>query len=366
MTNEEILDEMGYSLNDLSKLDEFIEKGVGDVYPGAVIAIGCSKGVGYIKAYGYSVIVEEKKPMKENTIFDLASLTKPIATATSIMILLERGLLALDDKVQEYLPSFKGSFKDKVTIRHLLTHTAGFPPHEPFYCRCSSVKEVIDEICTSISLTYEPGTRVVYSDIGFILLGYIVEKLTGQRLSEFTKINIFAPLGIKDTMFNPPRELKDRVAATEVCKWRKKLIWGEVHDENSYAMGGVAGHAGLFSTALDLSIFAQMMLNKGTFNGVRIMSKRSVEEMTKCHTEGLNARRGLGWQLKDKGASCGDLFSEKAYGHTGFTGTSLWIDPELDLFVVFLTNRVHPSRENKKIVRFRPKLHNFIIGLKRF
>ncbi|HDI75436.1 MAG: hypothetical protein DRJ52_05645 [Thermoprotei archaeon] len=366
MKNLDVLNYMGFYDDSLEKLDEFIQKRVGDVYPGAVIAIGCSRGLGYCSAYGYSLIIGEKLPMKENTIFDLASLTKPVATATSIMILVEKGKIYLDEGVQDILPSFKGLAKEKVTLKHLLTHTSGLPAHIAFYRWCSSAEEVVNEICSKVSLVYEPGTRVVYSDLGYILLGYIIEKISGERLDLFAREKIFNPLGMKDTMFNPPEKLRSRIAATELCKWRKKLVWGEVHDENSYAMGGVAGHAGLFSTALDLAIFAQMMLNKGSIGSTRVLSRRSVEVMTTCHTEGLESRRGLGWQLKHRGAACGDLFSEDSYGHTGFTGTSIWIDPQQDLFVTFLTNRVHPSRENTKIVKFRPKLHNFVVGLRAY
>ncbi|HDH06768.1 MAG TPA: hypothetical protein ENF87_00185, partial [Thermoproteales archaeon] len=201
-------------------------------------------------------------------------------------------------------------------------------------------------------------------DIGFILLGFIIEEIYGKSLDQVYREKIADPLGLKNTYFNPPRELRERIAATEYCKYRKKIVWGEVHDENAWSLGGVAGHAGAFSTALDLAIYAQTLLNKGTYNGTKIFSPRAVEEMTSEQLTDGEDRRALGWTMRIRGkySSGGDLLSLKAFGHTGFTGTSLWIDPELKLIVVFLTNRVHYGRENRQIIKDRPILHNMIVG----
>ena len=349
--------------NNLEVIDNFVEKQIKrGAFPGAVLLIGTREKTLYFKAYGYSKLFPERNLMTKDTLFDMASVTKPVATATSIMVLLERGEIRLDDSVKYFIPSFQGELKDEVTIRHLLTHTSGLPPWLPLYSICSSREEVYRYVSSSVKLQYKPGERVIYSDLNFILLGYIIERVSGLRLDEFSSKNIFKRLNMRNTLFNPPKGLKEKAAATEYCSYRKRILQGEVHDENAYRMNGISGHAGLFSTAKDLAIFARMMLNKGRYANVKVLSSRSVEEMTKDQTIGLNQRRGLGWDLKNKYCSCGDLFTEKAYGHTGFTGTSIWIDPELNLFVIFLTNRVHPTRSNTAIISIRPRLHNIIVA----
>jgi CubicO group peptidase (beta-lactamase class C family) len=324
-------------------------------FPGAVALIGKGNRVVAENAYGYAMLIPERREMKKETMFDLASLTKPIATATSIMILVDRGLLRLDDPVALFIPEFGKNGKEGITIRQLLTHTSGLPDWEPFYEYCSSYDEVISAVC-NVSLKYKPGEEYLYSDLGYITLGEIVRIVSGDGLDVFVQKNIFKPLGMKDTMFNP--QSKDRCAATELCPWRKRVIVGEVHDENAYAMGGVSGHAGLFSTAKDLFIFAQMMLNEGEYRGKRILSSYAVREMTKEQT-GDKGDYGFGWMMKSETySSGGDLISERSYGHTGFTGTSIWIDPETELTIILLTNRVHPTRENNAHIRVRALFAN--------
>ncbi|HDJ89200.1 MAG TPA: serine hydrolase, partial [Thermoprotei archaeon] len=318
----------------------------------------------YFKEFGYSMIIPRKKKMYRDMIFDLASLTKPIVSATLTMILVENGFIRLIDKVIDFIPDkykeyFKSDGKNKITFKNLLTHTAGFPAWLPVYTKCNSRDEVFDKVI-KCNLEYNPGEKVIYSDIGIILLTYLIEQISGKRIDLLASEKIFKPLGMSNTMYNPPQSIWDNIVATEKCRYRNKILVGEVHDENAFKMNGVSGHAGLFSTAMDIAFFAQMMLNKGYIDDVQILSKKSVELMIRNHTEGLNDRRGIGWALKTDNCSCGDLFSDKSYGHTGFTGTSLWIDPVEELFVVFLTNRVHPSRENRKILRIRPLLHNII------
>ncbi len=353
-------EDVGFSVKRLNRVDDFIVNCIeSGAFPGAVLLIAKDGFIAYHKAFGFSMLVPDRRIMRIDMIFDLASITKPVVAATSAMILLERGLLRLDDPVCKYLPNFSGDGREDVTLMHLLTHTSGLPAWKPFYLTASSREDVFN-LALSTGLERKPGEAVIYSDVGFIILTRIIEKLCGARIDEFAGSEIFTPLGVNDTMYNPPAELRERIAATEYCKFRGRIVWGEVHDENAYRMDGVSGHAGLFSTALDLAIFAQMMLNLGSYNGVRILSPRTVKLMTMNHTTDLGEARGLGWDVKSFGFSCGDLFSDKSYGHTGFTGTSLWIDPEARLIVIFLTNRVHPSRENTSIKDVRPKLHNVI------
>jgi CubicO group peptidase (beta-lactamase class C family) len=328
-------------------------------FPGAVYLIARKGVVVAYEALGHAVKTPFTREMRKDTIFDMASLTKVMATATSIMTLVERGYISLKERVIDYFPDAKWRHK-QITIWHLLTHTSGLPPFKPVHKLGRD--GIIKAILNSEQLV-EPGKRVIYSDLGYILLAEIVKEVSKKPLDVYSSENIFIPLGMKDTMFNPPEHLKDRIAATEFCKWRERVLIGEVHDERAYALGGVAGHAGLFSTALDAAIFAQMFLNLGKYDHVRVLSPSTVKKMTKNHTKGMGARRGLGWLLNSRGVtSSGDLLSTKAYGHTGFTGTSLWIDPKLKLIVVLLTNRVHPTRENEMILRFRPLFHNVVAG----
>jgi len=345
----------------LEQAFQIIKEGVERrVYPGAVALISRGGEVLKHKAYGKAVLFPEEKIMQVDTIFDLASLTKPIVTATSTMVLIEQGRLGLDDKVVEFVPEFK---REAVIIKHLLVHTSGLPAWKDFYSEGMSYQEIIGEICQT-ELGYSPATKVVYSCIDFILLGEIIQRITHKSLALFSKENIFTPLGMNNTFFNPPIELKERIAATEFCRWRKRILIGEVHDENAYALGGIGGNAGLFSTAYDLAIFCQMLLNKGKYDKTRILSSSTIEEMTKNQTEGLNEPRGLGWLLKSgKGSPAGDLLSTASYGHTGFTGTSLWIDPVRDLFIILLTNRVHPNRRcGEEISRIRPLFNDAVVG----
>ena len=278
----------------------------------------------------------------DESIYDLASLTKVVGTATAAMILYDEGRLELDARVSKYLPAFSGGPKDDVTVRHLLTHTSGLPAGRDLRRLASSPWEARNVVMAS-SLTCKPGACQVYSDIGADVLGFAVEAIAGQGLDAFLEERVFTPLGMNDTHFRPDAALRDRIAPTEVSSPRGYPVRGEVHDENAWALGGVAGHAGLFSTAADLSLFAQMMLNGGTYNGVRIVSDSAVGRFT-ARTSGT---RALGWDTSDGEGAAGIHMGAKAYGHTGFTGTSLWIDPERELFVVLLTNRVHAPRARR-------------------
>lgn len=353
---------LGFDPEKLARLNQLVEEHVKQgCYPGAVLLVARHGRVAYLEAFGYSSLYPHAEKMRVDALFDLASLTKVVATTTVALKLVEEGLMSLDDPVSIYLPAFSGGPKNKVRLWHLLTHTSGLPAYAPLFSILTSREEVAGYIST-LELEYEPGTRVVYSDLGFILLGEILEHVAGESLDRLARELVFKPLGMRDTMFNPPPELRERAVATEYCRYRKRVLRGEVHDENAWFMGGVAGHAGLFSTAQDLAIFAQMMLNRGEYGGVRVLSPASVECATRNHTEGLGERRGLGWVLNTRPCSCGDLMSPKAYGHTGFTGVSLWIDPVYDLFVILLTNRVHPTRENRCLNRARRLIHNVVMS----
>ena len=348
------------SSSQLALMDAIIEEGIAQKkLPGAVVLVGRKGKVVWQKAYGARALEPSREPMSVDTIFDLASLTKVIATATSIMILVERGKVRLSDPISVYIPELKGEGREKITVEQLLTHRSGYAPdfdlREQWVGYDEAIKRLIKE-----PLRNPPGTRFVYSDINFIALGEIVHRVGGMPLNQFAQKNIFGPLGMRDTGFTPTASLKMRIAPTE--KRRGQLsylgdsaanagsdgdLWlrGQVHDPTSYRMSGVAGHAGLFSTASDLAIYCQMILNEGQYRGVRVLSPASVAEMTRPRlVNGTGGTRGLGWDINTSFSSNrGDLFPLGSFGHTGFTGTSIWIDPASQMFLIFLSNRVHPD-----------------------
>src|SRR6185437_9811530 len=252
------------------------------------------------------------------------------------------------------------AWRARVTVCMLLLHNSGLPAHRDFYKEAKGHAAVLARVLAE-PLLRQPGTQIEYSDLGFILLGEIIERLTGESLSAFAMREIFKPLGVHRSMFNPPRRLRSEVAPTEMdAEYRKRLVWGEVHDENAWAMGGIAGHAGLFSTVGDVAIFAQMILNGGIYGHWRLLSRAIVDQFTSKVTIGDSAS-ATGWDVPTENSSSGHYFSSKSFGHIGFTGTTLWIDPEKDLFVILLTNRVNPTRANEKIRRVRPALHDAVM-----
>lgn len=342
-------------------VDELINNAVAEkIFPGAVLLIWQNGEILHEKSYGSFTFDIDAPEVTTSTIYDLASLTKVVSTTTAVMICVDRKLISLDDKVVLYIPEFGANSKSNITIRNLLLHNSGLAAWKKFYRRGLNKEEVLSEIYNS-GLEYETGTKMVYSDLGIITLGKIIEKVSGLTLDKFSKKEIFDPLEMNSTYFNHDDSIRQFCAPTEVdTYWRNKLLQGDVHDETAAMLGGVAGHAGLFSTANDLGKFMSMIMNKGVYNNKRIIKEEIVELFTK--KQSTQSSRALGWDTKsDKGSSAGDLFSAGSFGHTGFTGTSIWADPERNLFVVFLTNRVYPSRENTKIISFRPKLHNLII-----
>lgn len=334
-------EEVGMSSTHLQNIDAVVTEGlrIGRM-PGCVVMIGRQGRIVFEKAYGQRAVSPKAEPMTVDTIFDMASITKPLATATSIMLLIERGDLRLRDKVSYYIPEFSKNGKQDVTIYQLLTHQSGFIPDnaDADYLQGS---EIAFQKIFALTPQAPPGTKFIYSDVGFIVLGDIVKRLSGQNLHEFSHKNIYQPLGMQETTYLPAKDLAPRIAPTE--KRKGEWLRGQVHDPRAEYLGGIAGHAGLFSTAQDLAVYCQMMLNGGTYEKVRILSPRGVAVMTDNYTSG-SSLRGLGWdKLSTFSTNRGELFTDAAYGHSGFTGTSLWIDPGLDLFVIVLSNRVHPD-----------------------
>lgn len=338
-----------------SYLTEWIQKEVEkETVPGIVIGIYKKNNQLYENSFGYSSVYPTREAMTIDTVFDLASLTKVVCTTPLVLKLIGSGEIHLHDRVSLFLPAFKTDDKENITIYHLLTHTSGLRAHHPFYN--DSSKDVLTEI-GALPLINQVGEEVVYSDLGFITLYYFIEAVTGTSFAEHAKHHLFKPLEMRNTGFFPQ---SNNVAATEFDPESKQWLKGIVHDENARHLGGVSGHAGLFSTLTDLEAYINMITNDGFFNGKEIIPKPLLQLARTCATSNQKERRGLGWLMKSSGPStCGDLFSESSYGHTGFTGTSLWIDPVNDLQVIVLTNRVHFGRENQ-ILRFRSRLHNLI------
>jgi uncharacterized protein YbbC (DUF1343 family)/CubicO group peptidase (beta-lactamase class C family) len=320
--------------------------------PGAAVLVLRQRKVCFRKAFGSRSLQPTLTPMTIDTVFDLASLTKPIATATSLMILLEQGKVRLQDRVAEHLPEFGQKGKDKVTVEQLLLHTSGLMADNPVEDYREGPGKALERIY-QLGLNSESGSKFVYSDVGYIVLGKLVEKISGQSLDDFSHEHIFEPLGMSDTAFKPSGRLVERTAPTEQRDGH--WIRGEVHDPRAYLLGRVAGHAGLFSTADDLAIFAEMLLNHGDLRGKRILSPATVQLMTTARAV-KDGWRALGWDVQTAFSSNrGELFPFGSFGHTGFTGTSIWIDPSSETAVIFLSNRVHPQAKGS-INRLRGKV----------
>jgi uncharacterized protein YbbC (DUF1343 family)/CubicO group peptidase (beta-lactamase class C family) len=326
-------------------VDQQMERAVLDgLIPGAVVLIGHDGLIVYQKAYGSRALIPHREPMTLDTIFDAASLTKVIATTPSIMRLFEQGQIRLNDPVTKYLPEFQGGHSE-ITIRNLMTHFSGLRPDLDLKPAWSGYETGIQRALID-KPAGPPGVRFVYSDINFILLGEIVHRLTGKTLDEYARENFYEPLGMRETTFLPPASLRPRIAPTEINPATGQPLRGEVHDDTARYMGGVAGHAGVFTTAADLAKFAQMMIDKGEGNGVRLFTAATVEKFTTPESPpDQPILRGLGWDIDSTYSSNrGELFPIGSYGHTGFTGTSMWIDPFSHSYLIILTNVVHPHR----------------------
>jgi CubicO group peptidase (beta-lactamase class C family) len=347
---------------DFLQVDEIIQSAIKDsAFPGAVVLISIDGNIIYGKAFGHLTYDDTSAAVTKNTIYDIASLTKVIATTTAVMICYDKKLFSLDDPVAKYIPEFSQNGKEKVTIKNLLLHNSGLPAFKRFYNNYSSAGEVIKDIYET-PLSYEPGSKVVYSDLGFITLAKIVEQVTGKSFDVFCNEEIFTPLQMNSSFFNPPDSLQYKIAPTEYDNyWRNKLVWGKVHDETSVLLNGAAGHAGLFSTAKDINNLLQLLLNGDTFNGHQIIKPATAKLFTTRYSD--KSTRALGWDTKsEEKSSAGNLFDITSFGHLGFTGTSVWVDPTRELFVVLLTNRVYPTRKNKKLFKVRPLLQDAVIN----
>ncbi len=328
-------------------------------FPGAVLSVGSSDTIFYTGAVGrYGE--DDQRSVSDSTVYDLASLTKVIGLTTAVMLLESDGSLDIDLRLSAFFPQWSEPPKAEVTIRHLLTHTSGLPAWRPLYLETETKDEALDSVLAA-RLETAPGTKYTYSDFGAITLGLVVESISGQGLDDLLDHRVFGPLGMEWTRYIPPKEWVDRIAPTEDDPWRGVVVRGEVHDENAARLEGVAGHAGLFSIAPDLARFAQWALktyqgNVDSEAGVPI-SPETLRAFVTRQPGPDGSTRALGWDTpSDEGSSAGTLLSRTSFGHTGFTGTSIWMDPEQDIFIILLTNRVHPTRENGAMRWVRPQV----------
>jgi serine-type D-Ala-D-Ala carboxypeptidase len=330
--------EVGMSADRLRLIDHAVERGIAaGGFPGAAVVVGRGGAAVWQRGYGrLSWGVGAPSVSADSTLYDLASITKVVATTAAAMVLYDRGKLDLDAPVHHYVPSFTGGGREQVTVRELLMHRSGLPAGRDLWRVAHSPAEARSQVLRTPLQTL-PGSHYEYSDLGADVLAFVVEAIAHEPLDRFVTRTVYTPLGMRNTRFRPGPSLRYRVAPTEVSSPRGYALRGEVHDENAHALGGVAGHAGLFSTAADLSIFAQMMLNGGTYDGVRILGDSTIAVFTR----GAQGWRALGWNTCPGSGSCGRQLAGRAYGHTGFTGTSIWIDPTRDMFVIVLTNWVH-------------------------
>ena len=356
---------VGLDGRSLSRIGDVVVQSIADgLLPGAVVLVGRGNVVVFRRAFGNRVVGSRAEPMTVDTIFDLASLTKPIATAASVWKLVERGRLRLWDKVSQFLPEFKTDDKEDaenpVRLFHLLTHTSGLPSYLdvkelPGGANPITLEALIHEIARA-KRSDPPGRTFRYSCLGYVILGYIVREVSGKRLNEFAAENLFGPLGMRDTFYCPAEEFRGRIAPTEVIEGRP--LRGVVHDPLARLIGGVSGNAGLFSTADDLARFSMMLLNKGTYGGRRIFSPLTIRAYTEVYPPLAGLGRSPGWDVDtDFSSPRGDLFPSGSFGHTGFTGTSIWIDPGTGLFVIFLSNSVHPAGRGD-VIRLRGLVAN--------
>jgi CubicO group peptidase (beta-lactamase class C family) len=345
----------------MAEVDRVADDGLAArAFPGGVLAVGKDSALVHLRPFGRFSYDDGAPEVKADTIYDIASLTKVVATTTMAMILVDEGKLDVRKPVSSFIDSFRGGAKDRVTVENLLTHSSGLEAWAPLYKEARGKDEFLQRV-VAMDLAYAPGTKAVYSDLGFFLLGEVLERVAGEPLDAFVTRRVFEPLGMKSTMFCPGPDLVACIPPTERDAWRGRLVRGEVHDENASALGGVAAHAGLFSTAGDLARFAQMLLNGGVYDHRRIVSRATIERFTR--PAGVpDSARAYGWDTPHPASSAGDLLSPRAFGHTGFTGTSMWIDPDRNLFVILLTNRVHPTRDNDAIRLVRRHVADAVVS----
>jgi CubicO group peptidase (beta-lactamase class C family) len=330
-----------------ARLDSIVTAAIADrASPGVVVAVARHGRLVVDRAWGKQDWAADAPPASDSTLYDMASLTKVVATTTAAMLLEDDGKLDIDRTVVSYVPEFDAPDKAPITLRMLLTHTSGMRQNQFLYQDTKGRAQYLAKI-NAKPLVRQPGAQYEYSDWSMIVLQAVVERVAGTTLDSLLAARVFGPLGMHDTQFNPPPTLKPRIAPTEIQPFRGGQVWGVVHDENAWAMGGVSGNAGLFASARDVAVFVQMLLNGGEYDGVRIIRPETVARWTARQRK--DAARALGWETPSTHSSAGRYFSFRSFGHTGFTGTSIWADPEKQLFVVILSNRVDPSRDNPKL-----------------
>lgn len=338
---------VGMSSRLIPRLDSVIRAGIADhATPGATVAVARRGKLLVLRGYGHTDWASKAPRTTDSTMYDMASLTKVVATTTAAMILEEEGKLDLDRTVVSYLPEYNASDKQAITVRMLLTHASGIKSNFPLWKEAKGRDQYFAGM-VNFPLVRAPGSAVEYTDWNMVLMQFIIERITGQTLDQFVQARVFGPLGMRDTQYNPAESLKPRIAPTETEEFRGGQVWGVVHDETAWVLGGVSGNAGLFSSARDLAVFVQMLLNGGSYGGVQFLKPSTVARWTS--RQRADASRALGWDTPSSNSSAGRFFSLRSFGHTGFTGTSIWADPERELFVVLLTNRVNPTRDNQKI-----------------
>ena len=331
----------------IPRLDSVIKAGIADhAAPGATIAVARRGKLLVLKGYGHTDWAAGAPATTDSTMYDMASLTKVVATTTAAMILEEEGKLNIDRTVASYLPEYDVPDKRTITVRMLLTHASGIKSNFPLW-KDAKGREQYFAGMVKFPLVREPGSAVEYTDWNMVLMQFIIERITGQTLDQFVQARVFGPLGMRDTQYLPPESLKPRIAPTETEDFRGGQVWGVVHDETAWVLGGVSGNAGLFSSARDLAVFVQMLLNGGSYGATQLLKPSTVARWTARQRP--DASRALGWDTPSSNSSAGRFFSLRSFGHTGFTGTSIWADPEKELLVVLLTNRVNPTRDNQKI-----------------
>lgn len=362
---------LGFDSTRLDSVARYLRSQVDSAFPSAVVAVGRHGRLALLAAFGHYGALDPR-PVTPETIYDLASLTKVIGLTTVCMLLVDEGKLDVDAPVQRYIPEFRGPGKEKVSIRHLLTHSSGLPAWRPLFREARNRTEVLALVDTT-PLDTVPGARFVYSDLGAITLMQVVERITGERIDRLLERRVFGPLGMTATRYLPPASWRDRIAPTENdTAFRHRVLRGEVHDENAGRMGGVSGHAGLFSDAPDVAVFVTWLLEArqgrptpGHGPGVNppTVSTGTVSEFLRRQDLPPGSSRAFGWDTPaDSGySSAGTKLSRRGFGHTGFTGTSIWVDPERDLFIILLTNRVHPTRANTKILQVRPRVADLVV-----
>lgn len=341
-------------------LDAILRAAVRDsAFPGAVAVVGTRGGAVVTTAAGRLDWTPSPTP-DPRTLWDLASLTKVVGLTSAMMLLTESANVELDAPVARYITEFQGGGKEAVTVRHLLTHSSGLPSWRPLYKEADTPAAAL-ALAIATPLDTAPGVRMVYSDLGAIILGEVVARASGQSFESFLQDRVFGPLGMRETMFRPATRLRPRIAPTEVDPWRQRHLRGEVHDENAFALGGVSSHAGLFSTAQDLVRIARMYLAGGTLDGKQFVSTATIDRFTGVQDSTLS-HRALGWETPNGSNSAGRLMSKRSFGHTGFTGTSFWIDRDRGVFVILLTNRVNPTRERRAIGAVRIAVADAVMG----